>query len=217
MMKTITVKGVGSVSAKPDYVVLSLFLKAADKNYETAMEMAAKKINELNRALTEIGFENDSVKTADFDVRTVYGSRKDHNGNYHRFFDGYEVNHRLKVSFDFDSKLLSMALSTIASCVAMPELSISFTVKDTSAANEYLLKSAAENARKKAEILCAASNADLGELLSIDYNWGELDIYSPTRYELDEKCMSMAPTHSIDIEPDDIRLSDTVTFVWNIR
>ena len=53
-----------------------------------------------------------------------------------------------------------------------PELSIVFTVKDPSAVNKELLKSATANAREKAEILCEASGVELGKLLIIDYNWG---------------------------------------------
>lgn len=53
----------------------------------------------------------------------------------------------------------------------------------------------------------------------IDYNWGELHLYSPTRYEMEADCLmkiSAAPT-AMDIEPDDIDVSDSVTFVWEIR
>lgn len=53
----------------------------------------------------------------------------------------------------------------------------------------------------------------------IDYNWGELHLYSPTRYEMEDDCLmkiSAAPT-AMDIEPDDIDVSDSVTFVWEIR
>ena len=53
----------------------------------------------------------------------------------------------------------------------------------------------------------------------IDYNWGELHLYSPTHYEMDPPCMaraSAAPT-AMDIEPDDIDVGDSVTFVWDIR
>mgnify|MGYP004471240851 FL=1 len=44
-------------------------------------------------------------------------------------------------------------------------------------------------------------------------------MYSPTHYEMDPPCMaraSAAPT-AMDIEPDDIDVSDSVTFVWEIR
>lgn len=71
----------------------------------------------------------------------------------------------------------------------------------------------------KAEILTKASGVTLGELVSIDYNWGELHLYSPTRYEMEADCLmkvSAAPT-AMDIEPDDIDVSDSVTFVWEIR
>ena len=97
--------------------------------------------------------------------------------------------------------------------------SIAFTVKDPSAVNKKLLKSATINAREKAEILCEASNVALGDLLAIDYNWGELNVVSRTEYMLDEKClaMPMGAMADMDIEPDDIDVSDTATFVWEIR
>ena len=113
---------------------------------------------------------------------------------------------------------MAKTLSAIAGCVADPELSVNFTVKDSSAVNEALLKSAAENAKKKAEILCLASGASLGDLVNIDYNWGELNIYSNTRYCMEQECMAeMCAPSSIDIEPDDIDLNDSVTFVWEIK
>lgn len=218
IMKTITVKGVGNVSVKPDLVVLSMSLESKNRDYETAMREAADKIEQINKSLSVIGFERESVKTTDFNVKTDYESKKDRAGSYYRVFNGYVVNHRLKMSFGFDTKLLSKALGTISGCIAEPELSISFTVKEPSAVNEALLRSATVNAKKKAEILCEASGAKLGELVNIDYNWGELNIYSRTSYDMGMDCMKMcteAP-YSLDIEPDDIDASDTVTFVWQI-
>ena len=218
-MKTITVKGAGNVKVKPDYVVLSMTLETKNLDYEAAMQDAAEKIEHINNSLQIIGFQKESIKTTDFNVRTVYESRKDSDGNYYRVFEGYAVTHRLKVSFDFDTKVLAKALGTIAVCVANPELTIAFTVKDSTAVNEALLKSAAENAKKKAEILCAASGVKLGELINIDYNWGKLNVYSRTRYDMaDDWLMSneCEGLSCIDIEPDDIEASDTVTFMWQI-
>ena len=104
-------------------------------------------------------------------------------------------------------------------CIAEPELNVQFTVKDKEAVDAALLQSACANAKAKAEILTKASGVTLGDLVSIDYNWGELHLYSPTHYEMDPPCMaraSAAPT-AMDIEPDDIDVSDSVTFVWEIR
>lgn len=219
MPRTITVKGMGRVTTAPDYVVISMSLEAHEKNYEATMGLAANKIEQLNASLAEIGFEKKSVKTTNFNVRTDYDRVKDKNGNYSSVFNGYICTHRLKVEFDFDTKRLARTLYAISSCLANPELSISFTVKDPSAVNTELLKSATINAKEKAQILCEASGVELGQLLTIDYNWGELNIVSRTDYMLEEKCMAMpvGGLADIDIEPDDIDVSDTATFVWEIK
>jgi uncharacterized protein YggE len=219
MTRTITVKGVGKVSASPDYVVITMGLEAKSKDYETTLELAAQKIEQLNASLEKIGFEKKAVKTTSFNVRTDYSSVKDKNGNYKRVFNGYYCEHSLKVEFDFDTKRLAQTLYAISKCLANPELSISFTVKDATAVNTELLRSATTNARDKAKILCETSGVALGELLSIDYNWGELNVVSRTEYMLEEECMPKYSSvlEDIDIAPDDINVSDTATFVWEIK
>ena len=50
------------------------------------------------------------------------------------------------------------------------------------------------------------------------YNWGELDVYSRTRFDCCEEAMApMMAAKAIDIDPDDIDVSDTATFVWEIK
>ena len=216
MARTITVKGIGKVSARPDFVVLSMTLQSNHMDYDKAMEMAASHIQHLNETLAAIGFEKGSVKTTNFNVRTDYDRVKDRNGNYKSVFNGYEVTHNLKLSFDFDMGRLSQALAAIAGCLSHPQFSVAFTVKDATAINEEMLRSATVNAKRKAEILCEASGVTMGDLIAIDYNWGELDIYSHTRYECCEDSMPLM-AKSIDIDPDDIDVSDTATFVWEIK
>lgn len=218
MARTITVKGLGKVSAKPDQVVLSMTLTSERKDYDKAMSMAADSIQHLSDVLCGIGFEKSSVKTTSFNVNTDYDRVKDRNGNYERVFRGYEVVHRLKLSFDLDVGRLSQALSAVAGCLSHPQLSIAFTVKDATAINEEMLRSAAANAKRKAEILCDASGVTLGDLAAIDYNWSELDIYSHTKYDYCEDALMELPVGApIEMEPDDIDVSDTATFVWEIR
>ena len=215
-MRTITVKGIGAVSVKPDLIVLRLSMETAEYEYDAAMKAAAEKIDFLNKALEAAGFEKKSAKTADFRVRADYDSLNDGKGNYTSVFMGYKCRHELKIEFDFDTKRLAKALSEISKCIAKPEISIDFTVKDSSAVSGELLKAAVKNARGKAEILCAASGAKLGELLSIDYNWGELHLYSETDYDVEGKCMMLGAADDMDIEPEEIKARDTATFEWAI-
>lgn len=215
-MRTITVKGIGAVSVKPDLIVLRLSMETAEYEYDAAMKAAAEKIDFLNKALEAAGFKKKSAKTADFRVRADYDRLNDGKGNYTSVFMGYKCRHELKIEFDFDTKRLAKALSEISKCIAKPEISIDFTVKDSSAVSGELLKAAAKNAREKAEILCAASGAKLGELLSIDYNWGELHLYSATDYDVEDKCMMLSAADDMDIEPEEIKARDTATFAWEI-
>lgn len=220
MQKTITVKGCGKVSVKPDTVILSFSLEAQDKQYDIAMEQAAVQIKQLNDCLVSIGYEKDAVKTTDFNVHTDYERIKGKDGEYHSLFKGFVCTHHLKILFDFQPQRLSQTLSSVSSCLSHPELSVAFTVKDPSAVNEMLLREATINARRKAEVLCSAANVKLGQLITIDYNWGELNVYSRSKYELSEDCLPClaAPgAAAIDIEPDDVEASDTATFVWEIE
>lgn len=217
-MRTITIKGVGKVSVKPDLIVVSIRLETENKEYDKTMELASEKINILNKSLQEIGFEKNAVKTTNFNVRTNYENVKTENGNYKNVFCGYVCTHNLKIEFDFDINRLSKVLSAISECLAKPEFSISFTVKDSTVISAELLKSASQNAKEKAEILCGASDVKLGELVSIDYNWGEINVYSNTNYNIERGCMLKAGACSvnIDIEPENINVNDTATFVWEI-
>ena len=45
MPRTITVKGIGKVSAAPDFVVLSMGLESQDMDYEKAMNIASENID----------------------------------------------------------------------------------------------------------------------------------------------------------------------------
>ena len=182
------------------------------------MDTAAKHLEQLRGALVGIGFTKDDLKTTNFNVNTEYESERDKNGNYKRSFIGYSVTHQLKLEFGFDSQRLSRTLGAIAGCIAEPELNVQFTVKGKKSVNAALLENACVNAKAKAGILAKASGVTLGDLISIDYNWGELHLFSQTQYDMEDDCMRMAsaaPT-SIEIEPDDIDISDSVTFVWEI-
>ena len=218
-MRTITVKGTGNVSARPDYIVLSLNIEALSETYDRAMTDASERIKRLQDAAVLVGYEKSDLKTTSFNVQTRYENGKDRQGNYKREFAGYACSYRLKLSFDFDTKQLAKVISAIAECGAQPEISIAFTVKNPERVSEELLISATENAKTKAEILCNASGSTLGQLINIDYNWGELNVLSRTSYDVEDcvqPLMAMSKCAAPEIEPDDIDVSDTVAFTWEI-
>ena len=56
----------------------------------------------------------------------------------------------------------------------------------------------------------------MGDLLTINYSWGEINLVSDTDFRLEKLRTAMLMEESIDIRPDDIDLTDSATFVWEI-
>lgn len=221
MERTITVRGTGKLSLAPDLITVTLTVRKKDKVYETAMTESARLQDELRGAIAAIGFDREDLKTVSFDVRTEYESMRDQNGQYRQVFAGYVCEHQLKLEFDFNTERLSEVLTAVSRCVAEPELYISFSIKDKEKASDALLASAAKNARAKAELLAEASGVELGVLLSVVYDWMDISFVSPTRYAAGAPKMrgAMEAECSMDmgITPENVSLSDSATFIWEIE
>ena len=96
-MRTITVKGTGNVSARPDYIILSLNIETLSKTYDRAMSEATERIERLQGAAVCVGYHKEDLKTTSFDVQTRYENVKDRQGNYKREFVGYACSYRLNL------------------------------------------------------------------------------------------------------------------------
>ena len=78
-------------------------------------------------------------------------------------------------------------------------------------------------AREKASVLTQAAGVTIKEIQSIDYSWGQInfEVQPMNRMLMAEEClakpmMAEGASYDMDIEPDDIEVSDTVTVLWEI-
>ncbi len=212
--RTIAVKGVGTASSKPDFVILSLRVSETNVDYQNAVNGANERVLALEKVVVDIGFDKTDLKTRSFNVETEYDNVEEGN-RYKRVFAGYRCVYDLKLSFDMNAERLSETLIAISKSASGAEVDVRFTVKNPEAVKAELLKSAAKNAREKAEILAEASGVTLGELLAINYDWTEVVFASETRY-----CRSECVKYDMampEFTPDDIESSDSATFVWEIK
>lgn len=214
-MASVIVKGKGSISVKPDLIRLMLEMESRSKDCGEAMEMAGRELEELRDILAGFGFERDSLKTSDFNVRTEYESVHDENHEYHNVFKGYCCFHSLNIEFDLDTERLAGILRAVSASAAAPQLNICFTVKDEEPAREELIRLSAESARRKAELLCEASGVKLGSLLKISYDRSDMSFVSQARYGMDMNCLR-AEAKAVSIVPEDIKLTDSAEFEWEI-
>lgn len=218
MNEMITVTGKGKISLPPDVIQIVISLEVVRDSYEDTMEGSANYISILRDALKPEGFTKEDIKTSRFNVDLEYESYKERD-TWKKRFVGYRCNHDLKIEFPSDSKRLAQILSLIAHCPISPEFSIQYKIKDMEGAKNQLLAKAIEDSKTKAEILTKAAGVKLGKVININYSWGEINIYSePLRYDKAILCEESACNYdnSLDINPEDLDISDTVTVVWEI-
>ena len=219
-MRTIRVTGKGQIKLRPDTMRITMTLSALCKDYGEALRRSSEETEMLRDVISAFGFERTDLKTLSFNVETEWESYRDENDDYRQRFAGYRFDHILKVEFESDNDRLGKVLYALANCAVSPEFRISFTVKDPESAKNLLLGKAVTDAREKAAVLSGAAGVTLKEIQSIDYSWGEIEF----EYRLmngtvlAEKCLAapMAAGCGMEIEPDDIEVSDTVTVVWEI-
>lgn len=218
MEKRMHIVGKGSISVKVDQIEFNISLKAIKEQYDEAYSFAQKQLESLQKDITALGFKKEEIKTTSFRVDQHYENSKDENDNYIRRMVGYQVNHDLIFKCDYDTKLLSLIIKCLSDCKAMPEFNIRFTIKDNSAAKRALLKKITNDAKRKAKIFAKANNVKLGSLVDIDYSFSDMDFYSPTVYGYsNDLAVGCNMKSSMDITAQDVTISDSASFSWEIQ
>ncbi len=218
--RTIRVTGKGQVSVKPDMTSVYVSLKGRHPDYGETLRKSSLDTERLRELLTGIGFERSDLKTTSFDVKVKYERFWDKDKqDYEDVFLGYEFNHHMKVEFESDNDRLGKILYALGSSHVEPRLSISFFVKDPEVVKNELLTAAVADSKKKALVLTQAAGVALKDVLNIDYSWGQIRLetrpvenvcYAPLEDDESE-------SYNLNIEPDDIEASDTVTILWEIE
>ncbi len=219
--RTIKVTGKGNLKVKPDVTRITITLEGQNKEYDKTLEQSSKDTEALKDILENHGFDRSDVKTLMFNVDTRYESYQTKDKSWRERFVGYEFKHTVKVEFDSDNARLGRILFSLAHAKEIhPDFRISYTVKDKEASKNELLGKAVADAKAKAAVLTAAAGVELKDIQTIDYSWGEINFeYSPMRGDMLCKAAVLEESNGsfdMDIEPDDIEVSDTVTVVWEI-
>ena len=216
MERTIRVTGKGKISVSPDTIKLNISAEGVFKDYAETVSKASEETSLIKEAISNAGLDPKDLKTSHFGVDTEYERYRDKRDDWRRKFVGYKYQHRLNIKFPNDNEILGRVLYQLANCPVSVEFSIEHTVKDVEAVKNELLGKAVEDSKAKAEVLSKAAGVKLDGVLTIDYSWGELEIYSRPMEYSGEIMMDSIKCCNIDIEADDIDVQDTVTVVWRI-
>lgn len=218
--RIIKVTGKGNLKIKPDMTRITITLEGQNKEYDKTLAQSSRDTEALKDILEKQGIDRTAVKTLMFNIDTKYEGYQAWDKSWKERFVGYEFKHVVKVEFDSDNKRLGKILYALANAKDIhPDFRLSYTVKDPEASKNQLLGKAVADAKAKAEVLTKAAGVSLKDIKNIDYSWGEIQFeYAPmNRNMFCNKIMADgAGAFDMDIEPDDISVSDTVTVVWEI-
>lgn len=212
MMRTVRVKGTGTVSQAPDVFGVSFDVRGHEMDYADSLVSLNRQVEELRTAIEAAGLGRESLKSTSFQIRrdTVYDKKTE---KYE--FNGYIATHDLKIELPRDREVENRLLESIVDKVTSAEFNIYFTVSDPQSLKDELVQSAVENARRKAGLMAEAAGVKLGRIISIDYSWGEVRFRREMATEL--CCASMENREARpDFEPEDIEKTDDVEVVWEI-
>ena len=219
-MRTIRITGTSHLKVEPDLTIISLSKEDTFLDYDDAMKNSAKTTEKLKDLFAELGFQRSELKTLYFNIDTKYETYKVKEV-YKQKFCGYNYNLRMKIEFASDNELLGKILYKLANCPLNPEFHISFTVKDTESAKSKLLAMAIADAKEKALIMSNAAGVELKEIQSSDYSWGQINFevqqLHRSNFRDDDCGIRYKRAYTIELDPDYIDVSDTVTVIWEIN
>lgn len=209
----IVVTGTAEKSFPPDIIRVYLTIEIKDPDYSFTMEKAAAAFSDLINSLKEADFTKEDIKTRNLSVETEYRYDQKEQTN---IFVGYTCRHELVLEFLKDTERLSLVLLKAAESESKPRFDIEYARKDTRSIKNELIKSAVTDSKHKAEILAQACGKFVGDVFEINYSWSDVNVYRrPVSYgrETDIKFSSF----SMDIEPEELSFSETVTVVWELK
>ena len=217
---TIRVTGKGMLRLKPDVTRITITLIGCYKDYGESLRRSSEDTESLAAVLGKLDFAREDLKTLNFSVQTRMESYQTKNHEWKERFVGYEFRHVMKLDFPSDSDRLGRVLYALAHADVNPEFRLSYTVKDPEASKNALLAAAVADARAKAGVLAASSGVTLGKILRIDYSMATIDFECRPMNDglmLAKACgTANYGSYTMDIQPDDIEVTDTVTVVWTL-
>ncbi|MEM4312372.1 MAG: SIMPL domain-containing protein [Nitrososphaerales archaeon] len=147
---TLSVSGVGKVLATPDMVTITISVVTEEEDAEAAIKENSVKMNQVIKALKELGLEDKEIKTSGYSLypKYIYPENKEPR------VVGYIAQNTITINtkkLDLAGQIIDKSVESGANRVE----SVYFTFSDERkmALNDKLITLALENAKKKAEVV----------------------------------------------------------------
>lgn len=203
-----SVTGEGTVAIEPDQAEISLGITSSDISVKSAQTKANTKIENVKKALQELGVKKEDIKTTNYSVNPNY--------NYEiqpRTIRDYAVDISLNIKIRDLSK--TGEVIDAATSGGLNNINgLTFSISDRQKALDQARKIAVENAKRQAEITSKTAGLSLGKIIYYsEYEDSQNRYASPMLDKQGIGGAEIAPTPT-DISPgtNEIKLFVTLTY-----
>ena len=156
---TITVVGMGEISAKPDMAEINVGVISQADSASRALNKNNQIMEQLFQVLVKQGILNKDIQTQNFNVSPQYR-------NEPRQLIGYQVANQVTIKIRQLDKLGNV-LDNLVSVGANTVNNIRFAVADSEAILDAARRKAMDDARRKAELYAQSAHLKLGNILQV--------------------------------------------------
>lgn len=210
-MKTLRVTGETSIFVRPDLIMFSLYASKLCKEYEEAVRKSSELTVKIKDLVEKCGFDRKRLKTDSLSVEPEYEYKEEKDGSSTRILVGYRYKHSSFIEFDNDNEVLGKLIYEVSKSDLDVKFYVKYDLKDKVKYKEEALAKAVEQAKRKADIIANTSGVKLLDIRSIDYSFDKIGI------DMVYDSMTMARSYDIDIDAEDIEISEDIEITWNIE
>ncbi len=164
----ITVRGTGSISVKPDTLLMTVGVSIQDSTVKAAQAKVTAAINDIEAKIKAAAVADKDYKTVQYNVEPVmdYGSNPEKGGAVAPKLIGFRVVNMLEVTLR-DTARAPELLDELTSAGVNTIYNISYTFADANALSKQAYDQAVKDAAERATRLAGLSNMNLGRIISV--------------------------------------------------
>ena len=203
-VRSVQVTGTGRVKVKPDIVRVRIGVQTQAKTATEALSMNNDQMQGVLNALESAGIPANSVQTQTVNLQPQYSNPQQSSV---REINGYIASNIVSVEagqVDKVGEILDTAIKAGGNTIE----GIQFDVSDTSAVMDQARDQAMQDAKRKADQLVTAADAELGPVLTINETGGSVP---PTPVALAQAA------GAVPVQPGTQTVQVTVNVTWEIR
>jgi uncharacterized protein YggE len=201
--RTVSVTGTASVRSTPDEAVVSFGVQTEAPSAEDAMRENATRMVAVLRALADLGVKDDDIATAGVNLYPSYGSDGTN-------ISGYQASNQVSVTFH-DLNQIGHAIDVAVKAGANLTNGVTFQMSPANRGSEQALATAIADARSKATAMAAATDAQLGQVVTMTES-GSPSVYPP----MYDTAVAGAEAAATPVNPPTLETQVSVQVTWEL-